>query len=54
MSDKIARLANLHGREQDAAVAESIDETMADLAGYAILYLSRPATSAKLRKIPGV
>jgi hypothetical protein len=43
MSDKVSRLANLSGREHDAAVAESIDDTMIDLAGYAMLYVARPA-----------
>ena len=54
MSDKVARVANLQGREQDAAVAETLDETMADLAGYAILYLARPDERRPLKKIVGV
>jgi len=42
MSDKIGRIANLVGREDRASVDESLDDTLADLAGYAILYLARP------------
>jgi hypothetical protein len=38
MSDKISRLQNLL-KGNPASVAESIDDTMADLAGYAVLYL---------------
>jgi len=42
MSDKIERLRNLLNSDSDAQVQESIDDTMMDLAGYAILYLCRP------------
>lgn len=41
MSDKVHRLARLLSGEQ-AAVSESVDDTMADLAGYAILWRSAP------------
>jgi len=43
MSDKIERLSKLLGSDEPACVSESIDDTMADLAGYLILYLARPA-----------
>lgn len=41
LSDKIERLQRLLGGKS-AEVDESIEETMQDLAGYAILYLARP------------
>lgn len=40
MSDKISRLANLLQADKNTAqVAESVEDTMRDLAGYAILWL---------------
>jgi len=41
MSDKVQRLARLLAGEQ-AQVKESIEDTMKDLAGYAILWLGAP------------
>ena len=41
MSDKIARLQKLLSQNHTAEVDESIDDTMKDLAGYAILFLAR-------------
>jgi hypothetical protein len=41
LSDKIQRLARLLSGEQ-AEVAESIEDTMRDLAGYSILWLGAP------------
>lgn len=41
MADKVERLERLLGGEP-AEVKESINDTMLDLAGYAILYLARP------------
>jgi len=41
MSDKVERLSKLLSGEQ-SLVAESIDDTMRDLAGYAILWLGCP------------
>lgn len=43
MSDKISRIANLR-RKGSAEVNESVEDTLRDLAGYAILWLSRPKT----------
>ena len=40
LSDKFNRIAHLSGGEA-AKVAESIDDTMLDIAGYAILWLAR-------------
>lgn len=42
MNDKVERLVKLLGSENAAMVSESTDDTMADLAGYLILYLARP------------
>lgn len=44
MSDKIERLRNLLASPLQAnrVITESIDDTMRDLAGYAILWLARP------------
>ena len=39
MSDKLRRLTALAGKEEQAEVAESLDDTLKDLAGYAILLL---------------
>ena len=38
MSDKIARFNNLSQLSKEACVDESLDETIDDFAGYAILY----------------
>jgi len=43
MSDKVMRLAKLLSGEQ-AQVAESIEDTMKDLAGYSILWLGSPGS----------
>lgn len=43
MSDKVNRLATLLGKPGAAQVDESIEDTLADLGAYAILYLARPA-----------
>lgn len=40
MSDKISRLENLLNNPESQQVEESIDDTIRDLAGYCILYLS--------------
>lgn len=40
MSDKISRLITL--RRQNAEVAESVEDTLADLGSYALLELARP------------
>jgi hypothetical protein len=45
MSDKVARLAKLLTGDQ-AAVEESIEDTMRDLAGYSILWLGCPDREA--------
>lgn len=42
MNDKVERLVKLLGNPDSAMVAESTEDTMADLAGYLILYLARP------------
>lgn len=42
MSDKIERIRNLLMKDCDSEVAESLDDTMLDLAGYAMLWLARP------------
>jgi hypothetical protein len=42
MSDKIARLNKLLASGAEAQVAESIEDTLRDLAGYCVLYLARP------------
>lgn len=41
MSDKVARIATLAIKE--AEVAESLEDTIRDLGGYAILWLARPS-----------
>ena len=41
MSDKIARMQSLSGKDPEIA-SESISDTIADLAGYSILWLARP------------
>lgn len=46
MSDKISRLNTLLSGDQ-AQVTESIEDTMRDLAGYAILWLGAPKDSTK-------
>lgn len=43
MNDKVERLVKLLGNEKESmVVSESTEDTMADLAGYLILYLARP------------
>lgn len=46
MSDKIARLSTLLAANAEAQVTESIEDTLRDLAGYAMLYLARPRECA--------
>lgn len=53
MSDKISRLNNLLQAEAQASVDESIDDTLADLAGYAILYLARPKHDRSRSEVAG-
>ena len=42
MSDKVMRIFSLSKKDATAKVNESIEDTMRDLAGYAILWLSCP------------
>lgn len=42
MSDKVNRLSTLLARDEKPEVAESIEDTLADLGAYSILYLARP------------
>lgn len=46
MSDKVARLQHLTGKEADGQVEEALEETFRDLVGYGILYLARPREEA--------
>ncbi len=48
MSDKIQRLQQLLSGEP-AEIAESIDDTMRDLAGYCILWIGAPLSSGEDR-----
>lgn len=45
MSDKISRLAKLLASGNKAEVEESVEDTMLDLAGYALLWLTCPTDS---------
>lgn len=47
MSDKIERIQNLKSRDNAPEIDESIEDTLADLAGYAILELARPREAAE-------
>lgn len=51
MSDKVARLANLFSGKEQQIKDESIRDTMRDLAGYAILWLSRPMNEPELKEL---
>jgi hypothetical protein len=42
MSDKIARIRNLLSGAEAQVTDESVEDTLTDLAGYVILYLSTP------------
>mgnify|MGYP000235322989 CR=1 FL=1 len=42
IGDKIARLESLANSDQPAQVQESFEDTLKDLAGYVLLWLSRP------------
>ena len=43
MSDKIARIRNLLSGAEKQVTDESVEDTLTDLAGYVILYLSTPS-----------
>jgi hypothetical protein len=53
MSDKVERLMKLLGNPETALVAESIDDTMADLAGYCLLELARPGREVEISPAAG-
>lgn len=47
LEDKIARLQSLRERDQTPLIDESMEETMLDVAGYALLWLADPNREPK-------